>query len=350
VVDEEGGTRRRLVRLLVATALAVAVVLGGLPVVSGASWAATWSVLRDVSAPTLLLLTLVWLAGLWVHTVALVAALPGLSPVRALHLNLTGSAASNVLPLGGAAGTAVNYWSCRRWGFTAGAFIRWALVTNLWDNALRLVLPAVAVSWLAVVGTAPTPGLRGLAGTGLVLLAGYLALMWALLHRSWSDRLLGRVVDRLLPGAERAAGRQPGWVGGLPELRRTTRELLRHSALRVAFGKAAYAVAQALLLWLCLGAVGVGAPVVVVVAAFAVERLASLAVLTPGGSGLAEVGAVGVLVGFGLPGAAAVAAVLVYRTFVFLLEIPVGFLLLAGSAVVIPRRTVAVGPSSTDAR
>ena len=64
------------------------------------------------------LLAGVWLAGLWVHTLALTAAMPGLSSRRALFLNLTGSSVSNLLPLGGAAGTVVNYSMSRSWGFT----------------------------------------------------------------------------------------------------------------------------------------------------------------------------------------------------------------------------------------
>ncbi len=305
----------------------------GLPLVSGAPWLATLEVLGGVAPAWLLLLSVVWLGGLWVHTVALVAAMPGLSHGRAFYLNLTGSAASNVLPLGGAAGTALNYWSCRRWGFTGTAFVGWAFVTNLWDNALRLGLPAVAVVWLVLLGEQPATGLLGLALTGLIALAGFLALAAALLHGTWADRLVGWAATRLLPTVETEGGSTTGAVGDLTELRRYTGLLLRRSAPRVALGKVAYAVAQGLLLWLCLAAVGAETTAVVTTAAFAVERLASLAVLTPGGSGVAEVGAVAILAGSGVPGAEAAAAVLLYRTFIFVLEIPGGILLLAASAL-----------------
>ncbi|QIM20781.1 hypothetical protein G7075_05890 [Phycicoccus sp. HDW14] len=291
---------------------------------------------------TLLGLALVWVGGLWVHTVALTAALPGLRSWQAFHLNITGSAVSNVLPLGGAAGTAVNLWSCRRWGFTTVAFVRWAFVTNLWDNAIRLALPAVALSWLLVSGAVTGPGLQGLAGGGLVALGAYLALAWTLVDTRWGERLVGRVVR----GWRGRFGDPPGsapepW--DVAELKRSTRALLRASAVRVAGGKVAYAVAQAVLLRLCLDAVGVRAPAVVVTAAFAAERLGSLAVMTPGGSGFAELGAVGALVGLGVGGAPAVAGVLLYRGFVFLLEVPVGALLL-GSSVLAARRSGRRGP------
>ena len=48
----------------------------------------------------------------------LAAALPGLDLRRGLLLNLSGSAVSNVMPLGGAVGTALN-WQMARWGHTA---------------------------------------------------------------------------------------------------------------------------------------------------------------------------------------------------------------------------------------
>lgn len=326
-------TRRGLARLVLTGCLAIAVVALGMPAVSGASWSATLDVLGDVSPPVLLVLTLVWLGGLWVHTVALVAAMPGLSTTRAFYLNLTGSAASNVLPLGGAAGTAVNYLSCRRWGFTRSDFVRWAFVTNLWDNALRLGLPAVAVAWLLLDGNRPATGLLGLAATGLLVLVVFVALAGALLHGPRSDRLLVRAVARLLPAVAGHDDRPVEWASDLASLRRRTRLLLRHSAARLAGGKVAYTIAQGWLLWLCLAAVGSEVAAAVVAAAFAVERLASLAVLTPGGSGVAEIGAAGTLVGFGLPGPDAAAAVLLYRTFIFFLEIPGGVLLLVASVL-----------------
>jgi uncharacterized membrane protein YbhN (UPF0104 family) len=336
-------------RLVITTCLAVALVVIGLPLVSGASWSATLAVLGGVGLPVLAVLTSVWLAGLWVHTVALVAAMPGLSPGRAFYLNLTGSAVSNVLPLGGAAGTAVNYWSCRRWGFTPAAFVRWAFVTNLWDNALRLGLPALAVIWLVVDASLPTAGLLGLAVTGLLLLAAFVVLAGALLRGAWTDRLVGRAAARLFPSVVDRDGHPPEWSTEMAELRRTTRELLRHSAARVAGGKAAYGLAQGYLLWLCLAAVGIRTSPAVVAAAFAVERMASLAVLSPAGTGVAEIGAVGVLVSYSVPGPEAVAGVLLYRTFIFVLEIPGGALLLAGSALPVgaPRRR---GPSGPGAR
>ena len=55
------------------------------------------------------LLAGIWLGGLGIYSLVLSAALPGLGVRRSLLLNLSGSAVANVLPLGGAVATALNW-------------------------------------------------------------------------------------------------------------------------------------------------------------------------------------------------------------------------------------------------
>ena len=93
-----------------------------LPKAVGATWSQVGGVLSQVSPGSLALLALVWIAGLWAHSFVLAASLPGLTKRRGLTLSLTGSAVANVLPLGGAAGTALNFTMVRRWGFSRSAF------------------------------------------------------------------------------------------------------------------------------------------------------------------------------------------------------------------------------------
>ena len=102
---------------------------------------------------------------------------------------------------------------------------------------------------------------------------------------------------------------------------------------QLTLGTLAYLGLQGALLWACLHAVGATPPLSVVVAAFAVERLLTLAVITPGGAGLVETGAAGVLVALGVDPLLAAAGILLYRGFTFLLEIPVGAVWLGGWVV-----------------
>jgi uncharacterized protein (TIRG00374 family) len=92
----------------------------------------------------------------------------------------------------------------------------------------------------------------------------------------------------------------------------------------MAIGGFGYPTLQAVLLWLCLQAVGAHAGLAAVLLTYAVERLLTLVPLTPGGVGVVETGASAVLIGFGVDPGAAVAGFLLFRMFSYLAEIPLG--------------------------
>jgi uncharacterized membrane protein YbhN (UPF0104 family) len=340
----------RLGTMILLAALGLVLLAFGVPLVAGVDWESVGLVLERVTAGEVLLLAAIWLAGLWVQTIAIAAGLPGLSHSRAFFLNLTGSAASNLVPLGGTAGTALNYWSCRRWGFATGGFLRWALVTNFWDNAVKVLLPGIAVSWLALADLHPGRRLVQSAVGGLVFLGVYVTLGWLALHRTRGARVLAGVADRLA----RQVGRPPtegDYAARAVAFCAQTRGLVRAAYGRLTIGKLGYAALQALLLWACLACVGEAPPPAVAFAGVAVERLMSIAVITPGASGLAEMGMVGVLVSLGQPPAPAVAGALLYRAFVFWLEIPTGSALLGVQVLsdrLWPRRPTTAGEAAPD--
>jgi uncharacterized protein (TIRG00374 family) len=306
-------------------ALAAGLLLWALPAVAGADWGAIGAAVGQLTALEVAVLVVVWQLGLVVHTVALAAAMPGLSHRRAYFLNLTGSAVSNVLPLGGAAGTALNYTTARAWGFRTDAFLRWALVTNIWDTLGKLVVPGVALVWLALEGT-PAPRVVTRAALGaVVLLAVLVVVTWLALHRDVVARPVGRVLDWSVARVARSArAEDTGYATEALRFRRDTAALVARAWVPLTVGKAGYAALQAFLLWLCLRWLGGDVSPAVAFAAYAAERVLSLAVLTPGGSGVVEVGMTGVLVAFGVEPAVAAAAVLVYRALVVGMEVPTG--------------------------
>lgn len=319
--------------------MAAALIVFGLPWVSGASWSDIWAVLSSLALLQLAVLTVVWLLGLALQTIALAAALPGLSHRRAFFLNITGSSVSNLLPLGGAAGTVVNYLACRDWGFTTAAFVRWILVTNIWDVLGRLAIPGIALAWFAASDLGYSEALAGAAIGASVLLAVLAALTVLLVGHDAGARGVGSAVEwlverlrrsRLPRGAgwmrgARRPSRPEGWYAGRAvAIRRSIADLVASAWMRLTVGKALYALFQALLLWLCLDFLGEPPPLVIAFAAFAAERVLSLAVITPGATGIVELGMVGFLVRMGTDPAAAAGAVLLYRFFVVGMEIPVG--------------------------
>jgi uncharacterized membrane protein YbhN (UPF0104 family) len=319
---------RAALRIVVAAVASAAIVVALIPRVSGAPWAAIGAALSSATVTQVGALAVLWAAGLVVHSRVLTAALPGLTVRRALTLNLTGSAVSNVVPLGGGIGIGMNYLMVRRWGFTRSQFSLFTGLVNTWHVAMKAVLPAVAVALLVADDVLLQRRLLlGAAAVGVLLLATVGLGAAAVLTRRGS-RITGRAVDRLLRVARRPV--TDSVADRLAGVRAACLELLRSAWRPMTWGVLAYSVLQMGLLWACLAVVGAPVPVVAVVAVFAVERAVTALPLTPGGSGLAEVAATAVLVALGAAPAAAAAGILLYRAFVFGLEIPIGGTWLVG--------------------
>ncbi|KRE42157.1 lysylphosphatidylglycerol synthase transmembrane domain-containing protein [Knoellia sp. Soil729] len=313
------------VRAAATLALAALVLWWALPRVTGVDWSAIGGVVAGITPRAALLLAVLWMAGLFTHSFVLTAALPGLSCRRALTLNLTGSAVSNVVPFGGALGLALNLSMIRSWRFHRSSYATFVVVTNIWDVLAKLALPVVALAVMVARGALPTPALRSGAEAGAVLLALFMAVVVAVV---WSDPL-AHAAARLLVSVARRFRRRPGTTNaGLEEhllaARSRVRQVVAHGWAQLTIGMVGYVACQGALLWFCLRAVGQTQPVYAVLAALAADRLLSLVPLTPGGAGFAEVGAAATLIACGAQPLAVTAGVLLYRAFIFLLEIPVG--------------------------
>lgn len=302
-------------------ALVVAVGVGGLWTathgVASTDWGHVATVLRGVTPLRLLLLAAIWLGGLGIYSTVLSAALPGLGLRRSLLLNLSGSAVANVVPLGGAVATAVNWRMVRAWGHSDGSFVAFCLLTNLLDVLTKLLLPLVAVAALVTLSVhVPVVLLWTSAGCAAVVLVA-VAVRALLRARAPSLRTAG----------ESRSERFRGWIEDSTE---RIQGLLARQWHRLLPASAAYVAAQVALLYFALQAVGLDVPLVLVLTAAAIERLGTLVPITPGGTGVAEIGTIAWLVAVGLDPVQAVAGVLLYRVFLIVMEIPLGGLLLGG--------------------
>ncbi|MBB6626995.1 flippase-like domain-containing protein [Nocardioides sp. KIGAM211] len=315
------------------------------PLVAGAPWAAVGRTLAQVPWPVVAGLGVLWLAGLLAHTITLTAALPRLTHGRALLLSLTGSAVSNVLPFGGAAGIALNYRMTRAWGHDRAAFAAYTVVTNVWDVLFKLTLPALALGWLALAGHLVLGPVVSAAVAATVVLALLSATGGALLVHDPLARRLGGACEGLVGGVLRVlrCSRRPAVADGLDRVRRECRELLSGSWRRLSLGMLLYSALLLALLAGCLAVTGAGLPLAAVFAGFAVERVLTLVGVTPGGAGVVEVGLVGLLVALGGDPVGTVAGTLLYRVFTYGLEIPVGGL---GLLVWLRLRRAGAAPSA----
>lgn len=295
--------------------------------IAGVAWTDVGAVLGGVALTRLGLLALIWFGGLVVYATVLAGSLPGLGVRRGLLLNLTGSAVSNVLPLGGALGTALNWRMVRGWGHSHQAFASYFVLTNALDVLTKLCLPPLAVAGLVMLSMTVPGAVWTLAAVclGALVGVGAAALVTA-----------ARVRVPRVPGPGRVAQL---WTHAVAVLDRTRRQLAGNWH-RLLPGSVAYVAAQVLLLLLCLRAVGLDVALPTVLMAAAIERTASLVPITPAGTGFAEIGTIAWLVASGLDPVAAVAGVLLYRVFLVILEIPVGGALLTAWAWLRRRRAM----------
>lgn len=322
-------TRDRLRRALAVGVVGLAVaLLVSLPRTLGTTWSGVDHVLAQASPTALAGLVALWLAGLLVHVPVLRAALPGLSFSRALRLNLAGSAVSNVLPAGGAAGAGLGFAMARTWGFGTEEFASFTLISNAWNMLGRLVVGVGVVAVAGRLGVTLPHGARSSAMTALVLL-GVVGILAAAALRS--EPAAERVAGRLTAGWRRLRfGRQAPATSlgqGDPWIITARRSLLlavRAGWLPMSGCVLTYLALQWLLLAASLATVHAHASLGAVAVAFGLERLLTLLPITPGSAGVAELGAVGVLHLMGVDPAAAAAGVLLYRALVYAAEIPVG--------------------------
>lgn len=312
--------RRRLVTSVLSVALTAALV-GFLPRAVGATWSEVGTLLVQVSPGSLALLAVVWIAGLWAHSFVLAASLPGLTKRRGLTLSLTGSAVANVLPLGGAAGTALNFAMVRRWGFSSGRFGGFLAVTTLLNVISKLGVIALALGLVPILHSASAFGSASLlllpvlfgVGAGIAILADERAAV-----------AVGRVLDKATQAFRSTQLREQ-----LPALRRQVLSVMRTGWRSMTVGMIAYLGLQLALLWLCFQVLHVPLGLPVLFTVLAVERLLTLVPITPGSAGVVEVGTTAALVALGGDPVGAAAGLLLFRGFTYLMEIPVGGVLLA---------------------
>ncbi|MFG1998482.1 lysylphosphatidylglycerol synthase domain-containing protein [Spirillospora sp. NPDC048911] len=301
--------RTRIV-LSAASLLGAAALLIALPYVVGVNWRQIGIEIGHLGTVEIFLLTLLWAAGLWAYTFVLTTSLPGLTHVHAFMLNAVGSAVSNLLPFGGAAGVAVTFAMARGWGHRNAAITVSTLVTGVWNVLSRLSLPAVGVAALLIAGELPDRRTAVTASFAAAALLGVVVLLAFVLR----SEAAARAVEGWTPRAGRL----------LLALRHRTVGVVRAGWKGLTLGMVAYLLSQALLLEGCLVAVGADVGPAEVVAVFAVNRMLTTAVITPGGAGISETSTAALLVHFAVPAAPAAAATILYSFYTYAIEMPTG--------------------------
>ncbi|MER5320397.1 lysylphosphatidylglycerol synthase transmembrane domain-containing protein [Streptosporangium roseum] len=306
------------------------------------SWSQIGAQFAGLSWPMVALMAVVWLSSLLAYTFVLTASLPGLTHSQALTLNAAGSAVSNLLPFGGAAGVAMTIAMTKGWGFPLRAVVVSTLSSGIWNTMFRFVLPAVGIVALLLSGQELSPAVTNAGWVGSLSLLALVVVVAAALYWDRAAAVLGRALDalaRLLPRGVRPA--EHTLSRALEKLRADTSEVVRHRWRGLTLGMIFFLGLQWLLLVCCLQATGAYPGLAQTIAVFALSRVLTTALVTPSGTGIMEAGTVGALVFFGAPLDSATAAALLFGFWTYTVEIPFGGLALGAWALLRRRENAA---------
>jgi putative heme transporter len=282
-----------------------------------ANYREVWAVVKELSWQQIGALLLATALNLVTFAPPWMAALPGLSFLRAFVLTQASTASTYIAPGGAAVGVGLAYAILRGWRFAGSSVGLAVAVTGIWNQLALLAFPAVSLALLTLQqeknGLLQTVATIAFA-VFVVAAAGFAAA----LSTPKLARLIGEMAASLVNWVLRLFRRGPvGWSGdSFVRFRNQAIALLRHRWLALTLSTLAGQLSVFLLFLVSLRVLGVSAAEVSAVEAFAawsLTRLLGSLPITPGGIGVVEVGLTTALVGFGGGNAEVVAAVLVYR-------------------------------------
>jgi putative heme transporter len=322
--------RRPLWRRLIGPALSIALVVGVfawfLPQFTSLS--AVWESIRSMSAAQIAILVAAAAWNLATYQFVMTATMPGMNLRQAFVSNETTTAVSNTLVGGAAISIGLTYAMNSSWGFSRSRTSVMLLVSGLWNNFVKLAMPVLALSLLALTSP-PSTGriVAGLIGvTGLVV---SVVLLGLLLRSREAAARIGTVAGKIASAVIRPFHRPPveGWDRATTKFRDRTALLLHARWLWITVTTVVSHLSLFVVLLLALRFAGVDAGQagwVEVLAVFSFARLLTAIPFTPGGLGVIELALITGIAATGGERAEVAAGVLIFRALTFVLPIPLG--------------------------
>lgn len=329
-VKAKAAVWKRVLQAAISLAIVVGIFVGVMPLI--ADYGDVFETIRAMTGLEGGSLVLIGLWNLATYWFVLTAALPGLRLREAAVVNQASTAVSNTLPAGGVIGVGVSIAMLTSWGFPIGSIGRSAVVTGIWNNFVKLGMPVLALSLLALEGGITTARVLA-AAVGIAVLVGAVAVFALVLRSDRLARTIGCGVGRVVDRARRLLHKDAvgDWEERSSTFRTETMGLLGHRWVWLTAATLVSHLSLYLVLLVALRHVGVSQEElswIAVLASFAFVRLISALPLTPGGVGVVELGYAAVMtIGLDdITSAQVVAAILVFRAVTYLLPIPLGLM------------------------
>ena len=331
--------RKRLIRVIeIVASLAIIVGIFGFAIPKIANYGDVWKAVKDMTWLEITSLIAVSAFNIFTYWPQMTASMPGLTLAQAAVNNQSSTSIANTIPFGGFIANGVTYTMYRSWGFTNAQIGLTTIVTAMWNTFVKLAMPVIALIALAATGRA--------SGTlivptviGIVVLVVVIGLLAGVLAEKSFARAVGGGMGKVASFFRKPFGKPAvHWGEAGARFRHQTIELIAKRWIPLTVYSLLSHFGLYLVLLLALRNVGVSEREVSwaqVLSVFAFVRLISLVPITPGGVGLVELGYIGALYVAGKSHAdvpldafktQVTAAVLVFRTLTFVLQIPLGAL------------------------
>jgi uncharacterized membrane protein YbhN (UPF0104 family) len=329
--DGGAGTKQRSKAWRIAQASIALLIVGGifLAVIPNiADYGRVWDTIHTLTAFQIGLLLAASALNLVTYWLQSMAAMPGLTLWMAAVQTQTTTTVANTLPGGGAIAVGLSYGMFKSWGYSEGDFARFTVITGIWNTYIKLGLPALMVGLLVLEGRT-NPGIVTGAVVGAIALVVSVALLALVLWKERFARAIGDGFGRAVSWVRGLFHKQPvrDWGKAAIQFRKDTIDLLRRRWIPLTITTVVSHLSLFVVLLACLRALGVSQSEVTWIEAlsvFAFGRLVTALPITPGGLGVIELSYIGGLVWAGGDKTAVVAAVLLFRTLTFAVQIPLG--------------------------
>jgi uncharacterized protein (TIRG00374 family) len=288
-----------------------------------------WAAIQAMSAVALGILFLMTVFNIIAYVLPYQAALPTLKYKPAFLIRQTSFMISNVIPMGGAFGIAVQYGMLSFYGIGPGEATAGIGIVSAWNTFVTLSLPIFAAVGLVLIGQAQGVAFA-VAAIGLVAVVAVVLLVAAILRSPETARKVGEWGDRAVAWAYGLFKKTPTFsvVDEVLKFRNSTVDVVSQGWLRITGTSYLQQFMQFLILWAAIFAIqgGSNAPVTFLeaFAAFAFGRLTTFIPLPPGGLGTTDAAITGILVGFGAANNDALAAVMVWRALTYFPQVFIG--------------------------
>jgi len=323
-------TKKKSTWRYVSFAVSLAIVVGifAFAIPKFADYKDVWASIQTLTPLELGSLVTATVFNLFTYWLANMAALPGLRLWPSAVVTQTTTSVANTLPGGGAIAVGLTYTILRFWGFSGTDVALYVGVSGIWNIFIKLALPVLSVVFLVLQGN-KSAAFVSAALIGLAVLTVAVALLAAIFRSERLARRVGDGVGRLIAWIRRLFRKPPMTDGGdrAVRFRADTISLVGRRWIQLTATTILSHMALFFVLLLSLRHMGVSETEVSTAEAFAVfafGRLISALPITPGGLGVIELGYIGGLVAAGGDDPAVVAAVLMFRTLTFGIQIPLG--------------------------